>query len=106
MKRHSHEGAEALLSQFLDALPCIVPSARDGILAIGYCFGGKHLLRLAGSRIVAGAAFHPVRKMTALCPFLWLISAYRVMLNRQISRVPKYLYLLAAGKRIRWSHLR
>ncbi|KAH8816704.1 Alpha/Beta hydrolase protein [Xylogone sp. PMI_703] len=58
-QNHPHERVEKLLSQFLQKLPQTFPAAAKGIFGVGYCFGGKHVLRLASSAFVAGVAFHP-----------------------------------------------
>lgn len=64
LKDHSCEHVDNLLQQLTETL---VPSkSRDHNVSLnvaGYCFGGKHALRMAGWKGVSSvASFHPVRK--------------------------------------------
>ena len=56
-RRHDH----ARISRLLDGLITELRVRDEGtpLLAVGYCFGGKHALRLAKSTWKAAAAFHP-----------------------------------------------
>jgi dienelactone hydrolase len=59
VQRHTHSKIEVLLKDFL--LTLLPPNTlTQKVFAVGYCFGGKHALRLASEGLVAAAAFHPV----------------------------------------------
>lgn len=60
LSRHNHTRVSSILSTLVTKLPVHSgdsPEARS--VGVGYCFGGKHVLRLAKSSLAAAAAFHP-----------------------------------------------
>jgi len=67
LEKHSHDRVEDLLHELVEDLQVMSPVAE--IYGAGYCFGGKHVLRLAKTCLQAAVAFHPVG---SLCP-IWKI---------------------------------
>lgn len=57
LQRHNHDHVSSLLSDLTEDLKRQDPGL--GLFGVGYCFGGKHVLRLAKSTLKAAAAFHP-----------------------------------------------
>jgi dienelactone hydrolase len=57
LQRHSHDHVSSLLSDLTENLKRQDPGL--SLFGVGYCFGGKHVLRLAKSTLKAAAAFHP-----------------------------------------------
>lgn len=57
LNRHNHEHVSTLLGELVSHLSQEHPLAT--ISGVGYCFGGKHVLRLAKSSLKAAVAFHP-----------------------------------------------
>jgi dienelactone hydrolase len=57
LKRHDHVHVSSLLAGLTTALKARHPEV--DLFGVGYCFGGKHVLRLARSALVAAASFHP-----------------------------------------------
>ncbi|KAK5311794.1 hypothetical protein LTR93_011592 [Exophiala xenobiotica] len=58
LQKHSHDRVEMLLRKVVADLKSS-NAAVGGLLGVGYCFGGKHALRLAKENLDAAAAFHP-----------------------------------------------
>lgn len=56
-KRHDHAHVSSLLVTLATNLKSKYPEA--GLYGVGYCFGGKHVLKLAQSTLKAAASFHP-----------------------------------------------
>ncbi len=60
LKRHPHERVERLLRDLTPTLGFEV--SNSNIFVVGYCFGGKHAIRMSSWPEVKGAlTFHPVR---------------------------------------------
>ncbi|KIW12696.1 hypothetical protein PV08_09974 [Exophiala spinifera] len=57
LQRHNHARVSSLLEDLVEGLQ--KRSEAGVIVGVGYCFGGKHVLRLAKSSLQAAAAFHP-----------------------------------------------
>jgi dienelactone hydrolase len=57
LQRHNHPRVSSLLIELLAELS--KRPENTTIMGIGYCFGGKHILRLAKASLTAAAAFHP-----------------------------------------------
>ncbi|KIW90068.1 uncharacterized protein Z519_09499 [Cladophialophora bantiana CBS 173.52] len=57
LQRHNHPRVSSLLNDLIAGLS--EQAKNTTIVGVGYCFGGKHVLRLAKSSLKAAAAFHP-----------------------------------------------
>lgn len=57
-KRHPHDHIQKLLASLIASLREETPGL--SLLGIGYCFGGKHVFRLAKRELKVAIAFHPV----------------------------------------------
>ncbi|KAJ4152120.1 hypothetical protein NW765_017629 [Fusarium oxysporum] len=55
--RHPHDRVEELLDGLVASIRSAEPTIQ--ILAVGYCFGGKHAFRMAKKHVTAAASFHP-----------------------------------------------
>lgn len=58
LNKHNHSRVGILLQQLVANLQAQRPAAI--LQGVGYCFGGKHVLRLAKQSLQAAVAFHPV----------------------------------------------
>lgn len=59
LDRHPYDHVELLLDRLVAAVRS--NNAQTEFLGVGYCFGGKHVLRMAKKHLRAVASFHPVR---------------------------------------------
>ncbi|PCD26104.1 hypothetical protein AU210_012536 [Fusarium oxysporum f. sp. radicis-cucumerinum] len=57
LNKHNHSRVGILLQQLVANLQAQRPAAI--LQGVGYCFGGKHVLRLAKQSLQAAVAFHP-----------------------------------------------
>lgn len=57
LQRHNHERVSTLLKELIAELSQLYPDAT--LVGVGYCFGGKHVLRLAKTSLQVAVAFHP-----------------------------------------------
>ncbi|KAL6228857.1 hypothetical protein BDW75DRAFT_226118 [Aspergillus navahoensis] len=57
LNRHNHQHVSLLLGELVAHLSQHHPNAT--LSGVGYCFGGKHVLRLAKSSLKVAVAFHP-----------------------------------------------
>ncbi|KAF2846856.1 alpha/beta-hydrolase [Plenodomus tracheiphilus IPT5] len=57
LRRHNHEHVSILLNELMDHLSQKHLNVK--IAGVGYCFGGKHVLRLAKTFLTVAVAFHP-----------------------------------------------
>lgn len=55
--KHGHEHVSSLLEELIAELGRQYGNA--SLVGVGYCFGGKHVLRLAKHALKAAASFHP-----------------------------------------------
>jgi len=59
---HPHDHVETLLQELTESLLREEESGNMALNVAGYCFGGKHALRMASWKAVSSvASFHPVR---------------------------------------------
>ncbi|KIW24045.1 uncharacterized protein PV07_09784 [Cladophialophora immunda] len=57
LQRHDHAKVSALLNNLASHIKGHYPNAT--VVGVGYCFGGKHVLRLSKDMLAAAACFHP-----------------------------------------------
>jgi hypothetical protein len=58
LTKHPHDRVDELLRGLVIAIRSDNPDAE--FLGLGYCFGGKHVFRMAKQYLKAAASFHPV----------------------------------------------
>lgn len=64
VNNHPPAKIDKLLADWLAAPELLGSTSGTPRFGVGYCFGGKYVLRLAASSIVdAAAAFHPVSNL-------------------------------------------